>query len=162
MLGTGDLAGRADVAEPRTPLSDKAAGLCNACFAAGTSVSMAYGTRAIEALRVGDSVLAEDPVTGKVEPEPVLAVIDDGVKPLLARDLSDGSSLWLTNNHPFWVDGTPRMTGGLVGAPGGKCPATTPPEEPDPYQGESSSLSTRYPDNCIDKREIRAILNQVF
>ena len=104
-LGTGDVASRAaDTASPRTPLSDRAAGLCNACFAAGTAVALAQGTRAIEALRVGDSVLAEDPATGKVEAEPVQAVIDDGVKPLMAVSLADGSVVRVTTNHAFWVE----------------------------------------------------------
>jgi len=69
--------------------------------------------RAIAGLHVGDLVQAEDPRTGKVEAEPVLAVIDDGVKPLLAVGLSDGSTVRVTANHPFWVD-----SGAALAAPG--------------------------------------------
>ena len=63
----------------------------------------------IASLQVGDLVLAEDPSTGKVEPEPVLAVIDDGVKPLMQVRMSDGSSLSVTTNHPFFVDSGPGI-----------------------------------------------------
>ena len=84
------------------------------------------GRQAIASLRVGDTVLAEDPGTGKVEAEPVLAVIDDGVKPLLALDRSD-STLRVTTNHPEGVVGNAPMTRGVVRAPGGtvlSCDAT--------------------------------------
>jgi len=88
-------------------------GTCGRCFPAGTGVATAKGTTAIERLKVGDTVLSEDPKTGTVEPEAVQAVIDDGVKPLIALDLSDGSTLKVTGDHPFWVDG-----GGNLDHPG--------------------------------------------
>ena len=69
--------------------------------------------RAIAGRHIGDLVQAEDPRTGKVEAEPILAVIDDGVKPLLAVGLSDGSTVRVTANHPFWVD-----SGAALAAPG--------------------------------------------
>jgi intein/homing endonuclease len=72
-------------------------------------VATAQGGIAIEQLRVGDQVLAESPSTGKVEREDVQAVIDDGVKPLIALDLSDGSTLKVTSNHGFWVDSGKRL-----------------------------------------------------
>lgn len=50
-------------------------------------------------------MLAEDPATGLVQPEAVQAVIDDGAKPLLALDLSDGEAITVTADHPFYVDG---------------------------------------------------------
>ena len=78
---------------------------CGHCFPAGTGVATTKGTTAIERLKVGDTVLSEDPKTGTVEPEAVQAVIDDGVKSLIALDLSDGSTLKVTGDHPFWVDG---------------------------------------------------------
>jgi hypothetical protein len=74
------------------------------CFPAGTKVATASGLMAIDKLHVGDTVLAEDPKKGTVEPQRILAVIDDGVKPLLQLDLSDGSALRVTSNHPFYVD----------------------------------------------------------
>jgi hypothetical protein len=78
---------------------------CGGCFPAGTTVAAPQGSRAIEQLHAGDQVLAENPATGKVEAERVQAFIDDGVKPLIALDLSDGSILRVTSNHGFWVDG---------------------------------------------------------
>ena len=82
---------------------------CDACFAAGTLVGMHGGSKSIDHLQVGDQVLAENTTTGKVEPERVEAVIDDGVKPLLAITLSDGSSISATPNHLFYVDGGPGI-----------------------------------------------------
>ena len=84
---------------------------CGRCFPGDTSVATPHGPVAIAKLKVGDTVLAEDPAKGKLEPEKVQAVIDDGVKPLLVLDLSDGSTLKVTSNHPFWVDGGPGLDG---------------------------------------------------
>ena len=83
--------------------------VCDACFPAGTRVATVGGSVPIDRLHVGDTVLAEDTKSGKVRPERVLAVIDDGVKPTLALNLSDGSSLRVTANHPFYVDGGPGI-----------------------------------------------------
>ncbi len=77
---------------------------CGACFPAGTQVATPAGVVAINQLRVGDPVLAEDPRTGTVEAEPVQAVIVHPVWPLMAVDLSDGSTITVTVEHPFWVD----------------------------------------------------------
>ena len=54
-------------------------------------------------------VLAEDIRTGTVEPQRVEAVIVDGFKPLLTLNLSDGSHLSATANHPFYVDAGPGI-----------------------------------------------------
>jgi hypothetical protein len=45
------------------------------CFPGDTGVATPHGLRAIASLKVGDLVLAEDPATGKVEPEKVQALI---------------------------------------------------------------------------------------
>ncbi|HUY56151.1 MAG TPA: polymorphic toxin-type HINT domain-containing protein [Candidatus Nanopelagicaceae bacterium] len=71
----------------------------------------ATGSTAIDRLRVGDVILSENPTSGKVEPERIQAVIDDGVKPLIALDLSDGSTLRVTASHAFWVDGGSGLRG---------------------------------------------------
>ena len=84
---------------------------CAACFAAGTLVAVPGGMQPIQALHVGDTVLAENPATGVVEPEPVEAVIQDPVSPLLAVQLSDGSAITVTADHPFWVDSGALFTG---------------------------------------------------
>ncbi len=78
------------------------------CFPAGTRVATPRGHVAIERLHIGDLVLAEDPTTGKVEAEPVQAVIVRAKSDLMAVDLSDGSSLKVTTNHLFWVDAGPH------------------------------------------------------
>jgi len=74
------------------------------CFVAGTRVATPGGSVAIERLRKGMRVLAENPATGKVEAEPVVRLITDQVSPLLAVELSDGTTLKVTADHPFWVD----------------------------------------------------------
>ncbi len=56
-------------------------------------------------------MLAENPTTGKVEAEAVQAVIQDPVSPLIAVNLSDGSAITVTADHPFWVDGGARLAG---------------------------------------------------
>jgi len=83
------------------------------CFPAGTLVATPHGSRAIDALRVGDTVLSEDPATGKVEAEMVQAAIADGAKPVMALALSDGGAITVTADHPFWVD-----AGNLLLTPG--------------------------------------------
>jgi len=84
---------------------------CALCFPAGTLVSTAHGEQAIQTLHVGDVVQAEDPATGKVAAEAVQAVIQDPVSPLVAVDLSDGSAITVTADHPFWVDAGAQLAG---------------------------------------------------
>jgi len=74
------------------------------CFVAGTQVATPGGSISIERLHKGMRVLAEDPKTGKVDAEPVVRLITDQVSPLLAVELSDGTTLKVTADHPFWVD----------------------------------------------------------
>jgi len=81
-----------------------AAEACALCFPAGTRVATPHGLHAIDTLRVGDTVLSENPTTGKVEAEAVQAVIADPASPLIAVDLSDGSAITVTADHPFWLD----------------------------------------------------------
>ena len=84
---------------------------CGRCFAAGTTVATPGGQVAIERLKVGDTVLSEDPRTGRVEPERVVAVIDDGTKPTMAVRLADGSRVRVTPTHPFYADWGPDLRG---------------------------------------------------
>jgi len=81
-----------------------AAEACALCFPAGTLVATPHGLHPINTLHVGDTVLSENPTTGKVEAEAVQAVIADPVSPLIAVDLSDGSAITVTADHPFWLD----------------------------------------------------------
>ena len=87
---------------------------CQFCFPAGTAVAVPGGAVAIETLRKGDTVLAEDPATGTIEPEPVQARIVRSASPLLSVLLSDGSSLRVTATHPFYVESDGDGGGGWV------------------------------------------------
>ncbi len=78
-------------------------------FPGDTGVATLYGLVSIAKLHVGDSVLAEDLATGKVEPEKIEAVIAEAVKPLMQIQLSDGSTLSVTTNHPFWGESGPGI-----------------------------------------------------
>lgn len=81
-------------------VADLARSLDNFCsFAADTRVAMADGsTKPINAVRVGDEVLATDPETGKTSARKVthLWVHDDTVVDL------DGQLITTTEDHPFW------------------------------------------------------------
>jgi hypothetical protein len=75
------------------------------CFGAGTPVHTAQGLRPIEALRVGDQVLARDPRTGTLRYRAVIAVHETGTKPTLRVQL-EGESIDTTAIHRFWKAGT--------------------------------------------------------
>jgi hypothetical protein len=74
------------------------------CFAAGTPVLTNRGDVAIEQMRVGDLVLAQDVETGELAFKPVL---DTTVRPPveILRVEHEGGSLRTTGGHPFWVSG---------------------------------------------------------
>jgi hypothetical protein len=74
------------------------------CFPAGTLVATPQGSVPIDRMQVGQLVLSENPLSGTVEAEPVQAVLADPVSLLLAVDLSDGSAITVTADHPFWVE----------------------------------------------------------
>jgi hypothetical protein len=74
------------------------------CFAAGTRVMTKIGSRPIETIRVGDSVLSQNPETGELA---FKAVLDRTTRPpeeLLAIALGQQEIL-VTRGHPFWVVG---------------------------------------------------------
>lgn len=74
------------------------------CFVAGTPVTLADGsTRAIEAIRVGDVVLAYDERTGTLAPHAVTQTFAHPVadEPIVVIN----GALQATGNHPFFVDG---------------------------------------------------------
>jgi len=77
---------------------------CGLCFPAGTLVATPAGEKPIEQLRAGDTVLAEDPTTGKVEAKQVSALIVHPMSELARVSLSDGSTVAVTADHPFYVD----------------------------------------------------------
>lgn len=77
------------------------------CFADGTPILLADGTsRAIEAMKVGDQVLAYDERLGRVDLCSVENVLVHDDEPL-SRATVEGmpNDLVLTDNHPFYVEG---------------------------------------------------------
>jgi tetratricopeptide (TPR) repeat protein len=76
-----------------------------ACFAAGTPVHTIDGLRAIESIQVGDRVLSQNPSTGMLAFQPVLAVHLNDPSPTLAMTI-DGETIVATGIHRFWRAGT--------------------------------------------------------
>ncbi|MER6666193.1 polymorphic toxin-type HINT domain-containing protein [Amycolatopsis japonica] len=88
-------------------------------FVPGTPVLLADGTyKPIEQVRLGDQVLATDPVTGLTQSRPVLGLIPgQGLKELVRITVdTDGDrgdatgTVTATDEHPFWVADTGRWT----------------------------------------------------
>ena len=79
-------------------------GGCNS-FTGDTPVLMADGSKKpIRQVRLGDKVMAADPVTGVEGPRKVVDLIrHSGVHVMVAVHLSDGSVLNATDHHRFWV-----------------------------------------------------------
>lgn len=81
------------------------------CFAAGTPVRTPGGLAAIEAVKVGDRVLAQDPRSGALSYQPVVAVFHNAPAPTLKIALSAGpidgaGAVAVTGIHRFWKAGT--------------------------------------------------------
>jgi intein/homing endonuclease len=74
------------------------------CFAPGTKVWTQTGRTAIEKIKVGDRVLAQDVDTGELAYKPVLGV---SIRPPQERlKIGVGADSFVaTPGHPFWVDG---------------------------------------------------------
>jgi hypothetical protein len=80
---------------PRTSLS---------CFAPGTKVWAQNGRQAIETVKVGDCVLAQDVESGELAYKPVLATTVRKPRPRIRIGFRD-ESITATTCHPFWVVG---------------------------------------------------------
>ncbi|MFJ7961396.1 polymorphic toxin-type HINT domain-containing protein, partial [Streptomyces sp. NPDC096319] len=96
-------------------------------FPATTPVLMADGShRPISSLRVGDAVLAGDPVTGTVRSQPVSDTFQHMAERLVTIDLADGSSLDTTPGHRVyagkrgWILASELHTGDRLLRPGGE------------------------------------------
>jgi hypothetical protein len=86
----------------------KEGGGCPNSFVPGTRVLLADGrSEEIEDLRIGDTVLAADPVGGRTGGRAITATISStGIKNLVDLDVVDGdrtATISATDNHPFWV-----------------------------------------------------------
>lgn len=74
------------------------------CFAEGTMVLMADGSKAIEEIREGDLVLARDPQeAGDAKPRRVLQVHRTATYRLFHVSIGDGGEVVATGSHPFWT-----------------------------------------------------------
>ena len=76
----------------------------SACFVAGTPVKTRNGPRAIESLQVGDEVLAQDVVSGRLGFEPVVAVYHNPPSATV-QVATEEDSLVATGIHRFWAVG---------------------------------------------------------
>lgn len=76
----------------------------SACFAAGTRVVTIDGPRAIESIRAGDLVLAQDPTTGRLSFRPVVTVHHNAPAPTF-RVAIEGETIVATGIHRFWKAG---------------------------------------------------------
>ena len=80
------------------------------CFAPGTKVWTLTGRQAIEKIKVGDRVLAQDVETGELAYKPVLAVTTRAPGPRMSIRVA-ADTITATPSHPFWVAGQGwRMT----------------------------------------------------
>jgi hypothetical protein len=91
------------------------------CFAAGTPVATPEGTRPIETITAGMTVLAYDTSSQRVVPALVERTKKRLNKPVGVLTFSDGASLTVTANHPFysvtagtWVTAGELATGEAV------------------------------------------------
>ncbi len=75
-----------------------------ACFAAGTPVRTLNGPRPIESIRVGDRLLSQDTMTGRLIYKPVLAVFHNKPAPTFKISVG-GETVVATGIHRFWKAG---------------------------------------------------------
>ncbi len=77
----------------------------SSCFAAGTPVVTLSGPRPIESLRIGDQVLSQDPRTGRLSAQPVVAALHND--PAMVFHIKLGQDvIKATAIHRFWKAGT--------------------------------------------------------
>jgi hypothetical protein len=77
----------------------------HSCFAAGTPVHTKLGLRAIESIRVGDQVLSQDPATGSLSFQPVVAVFRNPPTATLKIAFENHTDVITTPIHRFWLAG---------------------------------------------------------
>jgi hypothetical protein len=109
------------------------------CLVAGTAVWTNTGPVAIEMVRPGDRVLAQDPETGELALKPVLRTT---VRPpsALVTITVNTESFTASEGHPFWVNGTGWVIaralkeGSVLHSVAGACPVQAAVANPDDQQ----------------------------
>jgi hypothetical protein len=76
----------------------------HSCFGAGTPVRTLEGVRPIESIRIGDQVLTQNPKTGELKYEPLIAVYHNPPNATLRIDLGN-ETVVATGIHRFWKAG---------------------------------------------------------
>lgn len=76
----------------------------HSCLIAGTPIWTDRGAVAIETMRVGDRVLAQDTVSGELAYKPVLRTTVRPRSPLIHIALAE-ETIVASGGHPFWVSG---------------------------------------------------------
>jgi hypothetical protein len=108
-------------------LNANSVGMASSCFAPGTKVWTLVGQQAIEKIKVGDRVLAQDVESGELAYKPVLAVTTRPPARWMKIGLGT-EAITATPSHPFWASGKGwRMTkqlkaGSLVHTLSGSVP----------------------------------------
>ena len=74
------------------------------CFVAGTTVLTTLGKKAIETIKVGDTVPCIDHITGETSEKKVVTTTVNKVNRLIELDI-DGEIIQCTETHPFQVNG---------------------------------------------------------
>jgi hypothetical protein len=76
----------------------------HSCFGAGTPVQTLDGLQLIEQLRAGDVVLTQEPTTGALKYQPLVAVYHNPPNATIRIEL-DGEAIVATGIHRFWKAG---------------------------------------------------------
>ena len=77
----------------------------HSCFGAGTPVRTLDGLRPIESLRVGDQVLTQDPTSGELKYQAVVAVYHNPPNATVRIAMEGGESIVATGIHRLWKAG---------------------------------------------------------
>ena len=88
---------------PKVAIQAERAAADALCFAAGTMVAMRNGSRPIEQIRPGDTVLAFDFAKGRWIETEVLKHHANRYAGRMVAILADGERILATDGHPFWV-----------------------------------------------------------
>ena len=121
-------AGKAAKAPPTTKINKESTGgsdpqriTCACCFVAGTLVYTQDGFKNIEDIAIGDVVASRDEETKEIDWKPVANtfVFDDErttFELVLTDAEGNAQKFEVTDNHPFWIDGTGWVDSGKLEA----------------------------------------------